>query len=109
MTSLSIYTWKVFNLVSYGLPKYITICFDCGDHTSILYIHYLNAWSFYRTLLLNNYGFLQDVNVVPPLVAVGIFAATLSASLSTLIGASRVLIALARDKLFGKLHLLSER
>ena len=73
------------------------------------YIHYLNAWSFYRTLLLNNYGFLQDVNVVPPLVAVGIFAATLSASLSTLIGASRVLIALARDKLFGKLHLLSER
>lgn len=44
---------------------------------------------------------MQSVNYVPVLVAIGIFAATFSASLSNLIGASRVLEALSRDKLFG--------
>jgi potassium/chloride transporter 9 len=44
-----------------------------------------------RPMLQNNYGFLQDINNVPPLVIMGIFAATLSAALSTLIGASRIL------------------
>lgn len=44
---------------------------------------------------------MQPVNYAPVLVAIGIFAATFSASLSNLIGASRVLEALSRDKLFG--------
>lgn len=46
---------------------------------------------------------MQSVNYAPVLVAIGIFAATFSASLSNLIGASRVLEALSRDKLFGSL------
>ncbi|XP_072035828.1 solute carrier family 12 member 9-like [Amphiura filiformis] len=71
--------------------------------TGIIYavLSVLISYTCSKDLLLYDYGFLQDINVVPPLVAVGVLAATLSASLSTLIGASRVLIALARDQLFG--------
>ncbi|XP_040203675.1 solute carrier family 12 member 9-like [Rana temporaria] len=56
-----------------------------------------------RTLLQNNYSFLRDINICPPLVTIGIYCSALSASMSNLIGASRILYALAKDKLFGKL------
>lgn len=54
-----------------------------------------------RSLLVQDYSYLQDINRVPAFVMLGIFAATLSASLSCLIGASRILQAISRDNLLG--------
>ncbi|XP_053566269.1 solute carrier family 12 member 9 [Bombina bombina] len=56
-----------------------------------------------RTLLLNDYSFLRDINIWHPFVTIGIYCSTLSASMSSLIGASRILYALGKDELFGKL------
>ncbi|KAM5164279.1 solute carrier family 12 member 9-like [Mantella aurantiaca] len=54
-----------------------------------------------RTLLQNDYSFLRDIDICQPLVTIGIYCSTLSASMSNLIGASRILYAMAKDKLFG--------
>eukprot|EP00051_Salpingoeca_urceolata_P011548 m.143308 g.143308 ORF g.143308 m.143308 type:complete len:872 (+) comp17162_c1_seq3:3592-6207(+) len=54
-----------------------------------------------RDLLLEDYAMLDDINLCSELVIIGTFAATFSAALSTLIGASRVLQALASDNLLG--------
>ncbi|KAL9981220.1 hypothetical protein ACROYT_G009894 [Oculina patagonica] len=54
-----------------------------------------------RPLLKNNYNYIQIINKVPWMITVGAFAATLSAALSCLIGASRILQALAKDDLLG--------
>uniref|UniRef100_A0A671S696 Solute carrier family 12 member 9 n=1 Tax=Sinocyclocheilus anshuiensis TaxID=1608454 RepID=A0A671S696_9TELE len=55
-----------------------------------------------RILLQQDYGFLTDINVWHPLVTVGVYSSTLSAAMSNLIGASRILYALARDNLLGR-------
>lgn len=55
-----------------------------------------------RELLQENYVFLMPINIWPPFTSIGILTATFSASLSCLIGSSRVLEALAKDCIYGK-------
>uniref|UniRef100_A0A8C6LTX9 Solute carrier family 12 member 9 n=1 Tax=Nothobranchius furzeri TaxID=105023 RepID=A0A8C6LTX9_NOTFU len=54
-----------------------------------------------RTLLIQDYGLFQRINLWPPFVTIGIYCASLSAAMCAMIGASRILHALAVDHLFG--------
>ncbi|XP_061658868.1 solute carrier family 12 member 9 isoform X2 [Syngnathoides biaculeatus] len=54
-----------------------------------------------RTLLIEDYGFLQRINIWPPFVTIGIYCGALFAAMCSMIGASRILHALAVDHLFG--------
>lgn len=80
--------------------------------TAVIYfgISLLTASTCDRFLLQNNYLYMAGVNVVPVMVAVGLVTATWSAALSNVIGGSRVLEALAKDRIFGKdLHYYSNK
>ncbi|KAJ8254760.1 hypothetical protein GJAV_G00197070 [Gymnothorax javanicus] len=54
-----------------------------------------------RVLLIEDYGFFRRINVWPPFVIIGVYSTSLSAAMSSLIGASRILHALSLDQLFG--------
>lgn len=52
--------------------------------------------------MTEDYGFLQRINLWPPFVTIGIYCSSLSAAMCAMIGASRILHALALDQLFGE-------
>ncbi|XP_026870698.2 solute carrier family 12 member 9 [Electrophorus electricus] len=85
---------------SYSIPR--------GTITAVIFtfivynlLSLLVACTCDRVLLQRDYSFLRDINVWHPFVPIGIYSSTLSAAMSTLIGASRILYALAKDDLFG--------
>ncbi|XP_068612781.1 solute carrier family 12 member 9-like isoform X2 [Brachionichthys hirsutus] len=86
---------------SYSIPR--------GTITAVIFtfiiynlLSLLVACSCDRVLLQRDYSFLRDINIWNPFVTIGVYSSTLSAAMSNLIGASRILYALARDDLFGK-------
>ncbi|KAM3866227.1 solute carrier family 12 member 9-like [Diretmus argenteus] len=69
----------------------------------------LAAGSCERLLLQRDYSFLGNINIWEPLVTIGIYSSTMSAAMSNLIGASRILYALSKDNLFGGVLALARK
>ncbi|KAG9343269.1 hypothetical protein JZ751_014250 [Albula glossodonta] len=76
---------------SYSIPR--------GTITAVIF-----TFIIYNLLVLlqRDYSFLRDINMWHPVVTIGVYSSILSAAMSNLIGASRILYALARDDLFGR-------
>ncbi|KAK5646805.1 hypothetical protein RI129_005269 [Pyrocoelia pectoralis] len=66
-------------------------------------LSFLTAASCDVFLLQNNYLYMAGISVFPASVAVGLITATWTAALSNVIGASRVLEALTKDRIFGSI------
>ncbi|TWU20485.1 Amino acid permease [Novipirellula galeiformis] len=57
-----------------------------------------------REALITNNLVLSDIALMPVLIAAGVFAATISSALGSMMGAPRILQSLARDRLFRTLE-----
>ncbi|KAJ8274215.1 hypothetical protein COCON_G00088400 [Conger conger] len=93
---------------SYSIPR--------GTITAVIFtfiiynlLSVLVACSCDRVLLRGDYSFLRDINIWRPFVLIGVYSSTLSAAMSNLIGASRILYALARDNMLGRVLSLAKR
>ena len=53
-----------------------------------------------RDLLINDNLIISDIALLPALIAAGVFAATISSALGSMMGAPRILQSVARDRLF---------
>ncbi|XP_057693985.1 solute carrier family 12 member 9 isoform X2 [Corythoichthys intestinalis] len=100
--------WGDLKNPSYSIPR--------GTITAVIFtfiiynlLSVLVACSCDRVLLQKDYSFLRDINIWNPFVTIGVYSSTLSAAMSNLIGASRILYALARDDLFGKVLFPAKR
>lgn len=70
----------------------------------VLYMGFAVALAFFvdRETLLNDYNFMMKIALWSPLVVAGIWGATLSSALGGILGAPRILQAIARDRIFPK-------
>ncbi|XP_077378122.1 solute carrier family 12 member 9-like isoform X1 [Festucalex cinctus] len=93
---------------SYSIPRgTLTAVFITFVTYNLLSL--LAASSCERPVLQSDYSFLGTINAWPPLVTVGIYSSAMSAAMSNLIGASRVLYALSKDDLFGGVLALARK
>ncbi|XP_064618818.1 solute carrier family 12 member 3-like [Lineus longissimus] len=58
--------------------------------------------------LLNNFQVMEMVSGFGPIVTAGIFSATLSSALASLVGAPKVFQAVCKDKIFPKIHVFAK-
>ncbi|XP_014284012.1 solute carrier family 12 member 9 [Halyomorpha halys] len=75
----------------------------CFTFVSYITVSVLSAATCSHFLLANNFFYMMPINIVPIFITLGSLTATFSASLSNLIGSSRVLEALAKDNIYGRL------
>ncbi|XP_061654135.1 solute carrier family 12 member 9-like isoform X2 [Phyllopteryx taeniolatus] len=93
---------------SYSIPRGTLVAIFTTFITYNL-LSLLVALSCERTILQRDYSFFGAINVWPPLVTVGVYSSAMSAAMSNLIGASRVLYALSKDDLFGGVLALARK
>jgi amino acid transporter len=78
--------------------------------TGLVYLAliFLLGGSVERDELIGNSFIMNDVAVWPPLIIAGVFAATLSSALGSMLGAPRILQAFARDNVLARLRFLGK-
>lgn len=78
--------------------------------TAVVYIGLivLLGGSTERSALISNNLIMSDLSVWPALILAGVFAATLSSALGSMLGAPRILQAFARDRIFESISFLGK-